>query len=87
MPNLPSEKGQINITGVNNKAIELFRWVCAKEGRKQHKQFEIMLNAYVDTMAQQSPMTGGKITSVAEPKEHEEDQTQSLRKSHKRQTG
>lgn len=56
MPNLPSGKGQLNITGVKKAAIDLFRKLCEKEGRKQGKLFEMMVERWVaSTSAKESP--------------------------------
>jgi hypothetical protein len=51
MPNLPSEKGQLNITGVKKTSIDLFRKLCEAEGRKQAKMFEMMVEAYKEIIS------------------------------------
>ena len=55
MPKLPSGKGQLNITGVRQSAIEKFRALCEAEGRKQGRQMELLLDYYFSNAGSRAP--------------------------------
>jgi hypothetical protein len=77
----------------NTRVRDLFNRLCDLDSRAFNDEFKYLVEERLKALgfdfskAQQSPLTGGKIASVAEPKEHEGDQTQSLQKFRKRRTG
>ena len=65
MPNLPSGKGQLNLTGVRNDVIAAFKKLCENQGRKQGRQFEIMFSEWL-AMQQQAVQAQSHVTETAE---------------------
>jgi hypothetical protein len=57
MPNLPSGKGQLNITGIRSEVIAEFKKLCDQQGRKQGRQFEIIFYDWMEAQKKSASTT------------------------------